>query len=367
MVEAEREHPFVGSYLDRHGRRRWRFRHAGKTVSLPGPPGTPAFDVAYAAALAGRPVKAATVVRLPHAGGPRSLRAAWRQVVESVEWKRLKPATQKSQRAIAERFLLSPVADDTAVTFGEIECADLKRRHVKAVLGRYSATPHAAAHILRLIRRLTGAALDQEWIETDPTYRLRYRPDYVGWRAWTEAERVAFEQRWPIGTTPRLVYCLALYTGQRRSDVARMKWSDIDRDGINVTQQKGGKVLWLPLHPALREALAAAPHGAEGDTILLTQYGRAFSVKALGMRMQDWTRAAGLPPGITLHGLRKTLGKLLAEGGATTRQLMGVLGHDDIAHAELYSRAAEQRRLATDAMHRIAGKPRVIKGGKDPR
>lgn len=69
--------------------------------------------------------------------------------------------------------------------------------------------------------------------------------------------------------------------------------------------------------------------------------------------MTDWTHGAGMPKGCTLHGLRKTLGKMLVEAGATTRQLMDTLGHDDIAHAELYSRKAEQQRLARDAMTRL--------------
>lgn len=35
-----------------------------------------------------------------------------------------------------------------------------------------------------------------------------------------------------------------------------------------------------------------------------------------------------------MHGLRKTMGKLLAERKATTREIMDVLGHTDIQHAE---------------------------------
>jgi site-specific recombinase XerD len=54
-----------------------------------------------------------------------------------------------------------------------------------------------------------------------------------------------------------------------------------------------------------------------------------------------------------MHGLRKSLGKMLAETGATTRQLMETLGHNDIQHAELYSRAAEQERLARDGMTKV--------------
>ena len=105
------------------------------------------------------------------------------------------------------------------------------------------------------------------------------------------------------------------------------------------------------MHPNLVETLEATPR--KGDHVVMTQYGEPFSPKALGMRMQEWTHDAGLPPGRTLHGLRKTLGKLLAEGGATTRQIMSILGHDDINHAELYTREAEQRQLAADGMRTL--------------
>jgi len=60
-----------------------------------------------------------------------------------------------------------------------------------------------------------------------------------------------------------------------------------------------------------------------------------------------------MPKGCSIHGLRKTLGKMLAETGASTRQLMETLGHDDIQHAELYSRTTEQERLARDGISNV--------------
>jgi len=45
---------------------------------------------------------------------------------------------------------------------------------------------------------------------------------------------------------------------------------------------------------------------------------------------------------------------MLAEAEATTREVMAVLGHDDIDHAELYTREAEQKKLARAAMHKLA-------------
>lgn len=98
----------------------------------------------------------------------------------------------------------------------------------------------------------------------------------------------------------------------------------------------------------LAEILAATDRTAA--TVLVTAYGEPFSPKSLTGRMADWTKSAGLEKGFTLHGLRKTLGKMLAEGGASTRQIMETLEQEDIEHTELYSREAKQARLATDGM-----------------
>lgn len=210
---------------------------------------------------------------------------------------------------------------------------------------------------------MIAVALDEEWIEVDPTYKISYRPEYTGWRAWTHDEREKFEEYYAIGTTPRTCYAIALWLGNRRSDVATLRWDQFDwkRGVVRLEQQKGDKALVLPITPMLRDALATLPR--KGDTVLVTAYGKPFSAKSLTGTMAKWTFKAGMPAGCTLHGLRKSLGKMLAETGASTRQLMEVLGHDDIEHAELYSREASQAMLARDGMSKVtrryqAKKPR---------
>jgi integrase len=232
---------------------------------------------------------------------------------------------------------------------GEIPVADLKRRHIKAIVAGMSDRPHAARRWLIVIRKMISAALDEEWIESDPAYRLKYRPPPThGWRAWTWPEMKAFEERWPIGSTPRLCYALTLWLGPRRKDVAALATASIDGDSITFTTHKTGRVVSGHITPMLREVLDAAD--LSGPTILKTAYGQPFSEKSLTGRMADWTRAAGLAKGCTIHGLRKTLGTLIADSGGSSRQAMAALGHDDLKQAELYSEASDRRMQARDAM-----------------
>jgi site-specific recombinase XerC len=360
--------PGAGSYEDRHGKTRWRFRSGKRTVQLPGNPAeSPAFEAAYLAAVENRPApKSAEIIPLPTAENPQSFKAAWRLLrTEDPEWKALGPDIKGAQTRIIERFLTTEVVVGEGVTFGQVEVAFMRRKHVKALLARRSEKAvdketervlggkHAAAHLLRVIRKLVGVALDQEWIENDPTYRVKYRPAYGGWKAWPDEMLDKFEARWPIGTTPRLVYSLALYFGHRRSDVSKVKPSDLEAASHNVVQQKTGKALTLPIHPNLADVLRVINDLHLREFVVMTAWGKPFSPKGLTVRMRHWTKAAGMPPGYSLHGLRKTLGKQLAQHRATTRELMEVLGHDNIEHAELYSREAEQRLMAESAMEKL--------------
>jgi hypothetical protein len=332
-------HPHASSYLDRHSKRRWRFRRAGKTIQLPGEPGAPEFEAAYRAAIEGRSKSA-------QPASQRSLRAAWVILTtKTPEWKALEPTSQRQQTRIAEAFLRMPVAP--GMTMGDVAMADLERRHVKMILAARSETPHAAEHLLRLIRKLTGIGLDQEWITVDPCYRVRLRPEMQGWKAWKDESLAAFERRWPLGSTPRIAYALARYFGHRRSDVALVRWDDLQ----NVVQAKTGKALWLPMHPALQAALEATKR--RGEYVLMTSRGEPFTAGGLGSQFRNWVLAAGLPKGHSLHGLRKHLGKDLAESGATAKEIMAMLGHETMQQASLYTKEAEQRRLASEGMKKL--------------
>ena len=354
----------VSSYKDRHGKTRWRYRNGSVEKSLPGEPHTPLFDKTHSDIKNNRTSSKADIALVKNGIRLRSLGHAWRLVMKTPEWKRLGDASKYKGVRLAEEFLHSTVGEETDLIWKDARVSDLKRKHIKAILSARAETPFAAKHLLTEIRRMIDVAFDEEWIENDPTQRIKWRPKYKGWRAWTDVEMKAYLKRWPVGTTPHLVFCLALLLGDRRSDVATVKWSNrvtrtlsIDGQsqivpGFHFAQKKGGKELFLPELPMLTEALKATDR--RGETILVTQYGKPFSAKSLTGRMGDWTKSAGLEKGCTLHGLRKTLGKLIPEGGGTTKESMAVLGHDNLKEAELYSLEAEQAVLAFKGLSKVS-------------
>ena len=88
-------------------------------------------------------------------------------------------------------------------------------------------------------------------------------------------------------------------------------------------------------------------------------FGKPFSRAGFGNKFRQWCDEASLKH-CTAHGLRKAGAVIAAENGATAHQLKAIFGWSTLKQAELYTRAAEQKRLAEDAMDLL----QVRKGGR---
>ena len=206
-----------------------------------------------------------------------------------------------------------------------------------------------------MLRVLIRHAIDIGWLKHDPSMGIK-RPKTHEIRSWTDLEIKAFEERWPIGTKQRLAFALMLYTGQRRSDVHRMSWSDVTETSIRVVQQKTGRKLAIPLHREMLAILATADRNHA--TIINTERGRPFTVDGFSQWMRVAITDAGLPLDCQPHGLRKAAGRRLAEAGCTAHEIMAVLGHKTLTEAERYTREADQGRLAIEAVAKLQGHKR---------
>ncbi|MFV0384976.1 tyrosine-type recombinase/integrase [Paracoccus sp. (in: a-proteobacteria)] len=180
-----------------------------------------------------------------------------------------------------------------------------------------------------------------------------FRADY---HSWTLEEIEKFEKAHPVGATPRLAMALALYTGQRLSDIVQFGKQHV-RDGwLIFTQFKGRENrpvrLELPIIPELQRIIDAS---ATGDlTFLKTAYGKPYSSDGLGNRMREWCDKAGLSDCST-HGLRKAAASRLAELGCTEFEIMAITGHQTSKKVTRYTKAASQRLRAESALAKLTG------------
>ena len=56
---------------------------------------------------------------------------------------------------------------------------------------------------------------------------------------------------------------------------------------------------------------------------------------------------------LSAHGLRKATARRLAELGCTPHHIAAILGHASLAMVQLYTKAADRKRLAQEAMTRL--------------
>jgi integrase len=309
-------------------------RHGHPLVRLRGLPWSPSFMAEYEKAMVG-PHTAIGLERIK----PGSVAAVVAAYLDSHQAFGSKgPGTQRMRRGILERF---------RAAYGERPMALLPPEWIEALLD--AKPPHAARSWLVTLRSLCRFALKRGWLRADPTRDIKLAAiKGDGFHTWSEEEIAQFEAAHPIGTKPRLALALLLYTAQRRSDVVRIGRQHI-RDGVlTVKQQKTGATLAIPVHPHLQAILDATP--SEHLTFLVTATGRPYGPNAFSEQFRNWCDAAGLSNRCKPHGLRKAACRRLAEAGCSANEIMAISGHATMKELVRYTAAADQARLARNAM-----------------
>jgi integrase len=326
---------------DRYGKRRVRFRRRGVSVYLTGIPWSDDFMRQYAAALEREDVNR-TQVGASKRTLPSSFSALCVAYYGSPEFRGLKASTQKVRRNVLERFRHE---------HGHRSLKDLKAIHIRTILGTMADRPESANGLLKVLRAVLGHAVAVGLLAVNSALGVKpYRSHNAeGYHTWSEDEITQFQAKHPLGTRAGLAMALALYTGQRRSDVVRLGWQHAKDGRIVVRQQKTSTALTIPIHPELERALAALPR--TNMTFLVTEFGKPFAAAGFGNWFRRMCNEAGLPH-CSMHGLRKAACRRLAEAGCSANEIAAVSGHASLREVARYTSAASQRLLADRAVER---------------
>ncbi len=341
-----REYANVIEDTDRHGNVRLYFRVKRPYFKkrLREKPGTEQFEIEYLHA------REMAMQASPTDSITGTLRWLCERYYASSEFKRLDPRTQKVRQGIlngicSERF-------GKEVTHGDKKFAQMNTQHARRIRDAKTDFPEAANGRVKSLRQLFKWATEVGHAQENPARDVSYFSNSSeGHHTWTADEVNKYINRHPVGTKAHLALALLLYTGVRRSDVVVLG-PQMEQDGWLVfTETKNRrnkpKARELPILPQLRIAIDATPSGHL--SYLVTEFGKPFTANGFGNWFKKRCREADLEH-CSAHGLRKAGATFAANNGATTKQLMAIFGWETIKEADHYTRKADRKRLAADAM-----------------
>lgn len=337
--------PFLQREKTRHGRFVWYVRKAdGPRTRIRAEFGTPEFDDEYRAAVNGEDAPKATT-------RTGSLKWLYERYRETTVWRDLSAATRRQRENIFVGVMESA---------GDQPFAAIGRKAIEEAKDRRRETPAQARNFLDAMRGLFRWAFAAGHVSADPTAGVKnpQRSTGGGFPAWTEADVTAYETRWKAGTRQRVWLHVLLYTGLRRGDAVRLGRQHV-RDGVAAikTEKSGMRVeVTLPILPVLAATLAQGPTG--DLAFICGERGQPLTKESFGNVFSEAGRAAGIRK--SAHGVRKIGATRAAENGATVAELEAIFGWQGGGMASLYTRAADRKRLAANAMEKLYPRTQAV-------
>jgi integrase len=232
---------------------------------------------------------------------------------------------------------------------------EITRPMVIAFRDNHYSQPGKCRVAIAVLNNILQFSYNRGWVGQNVAARLGDMPPQKEIDRWQEDEIDRFLSTAPFHIKDAMM--VALYTGQRRSDLVRILWSDIDEAGrlLYVKQRKTGIELWIPLHPKLHAYLEGMKKRRSVRTvfaqnhILTNHYGMPWAPDSLRAAFKRHSAKIGLRDKM-LHGVRKTTASILGEIGCTALQIMAITGHQSLKEVQRYTQGAEKKRLAEEAM-----------------
>lgn len=258
------------------------------------------------------------------------------KIEPSRKWIDLSKDTQRNYNLYIDNTIL-PSWGDMAVSKTTTEAITLLHEGM-------SAKPYAANAFVRTVSTLLSFAMSRpalfdlgNW-HRNPAQGVQKFGSKSGVKSrtqqWDDELESSFldaakEKNWEV----YLGYALLYYTGQRLSDVLKMKVTDVDQDKIAVIQQKTGARVWIHQHSELKTILTEhfklrRSQKRIGGTLLQDDQANKFSPRKFSEAWDEIEVKAGIDKAdVQRRDLRRTAVIRLAEAGCTDFEIAAITGH----------------------------------------
>lgn len=140
----------------------------------------------------------------------------------------------------------------------------------------------------------------------------------------------------------RRTFIFSCLTGLRKSDIQKLKWSEVRQEGdfvrIVFRQKKTGGQEYIDLNP---QAVSLMGERGEPDSKVFP--GFLYSTYLL-MQLRQWAAKAGIKKDITFHCGRHTFAVMVLGLGADLFTVQKLLGHKDIKTTQVYAKIIDKKK-----------------------
>ena len=149
----------------------------------------------------------------------------------------------------------------------------------------------------------------------------------------------------------RRAFLFSCLTGLRRSDILRLKWGDVFRQGdftrIIFRQKKTKGQEYLDITEQAADIMGE--RGKNEDYIFTD----VFTPDCTNKTIQNWVLRAGIDKKITFHTSRHTFATMMLTLGADLYTTSKLLGHADVKMTQVYAKIINQKK--DDAVNLVNG------------
>lgn len=264
----------------------------------------------------------------------------------------IKPLTVDAYRRVMRLHVVPTLGDRMLHTIRPAHVADLRD-------GLATLSPTSRAHVLAILARCLGQAVELELIRSNPASGTAVRRPRGSTRemiAWEPGEVARFLAAAQEKSPAHPLFHLCLVTGVRRGELLALRWSSVDLDAGRVSVV--ATVAWddVEVAPKSKRGKRSIPIDAETVSILRAHRARQLEVQAVaaqeGLSRGGWEYVASTSSGsrmyptqlqrlwydalaaaevrpIRFHDMRHTAATLWLRAGLAPHVVGQRLGHAD--------------------------------------
>ncbi|MBI4096334.1 MAG: tyrosine-type recombinase/integrase [Candidatus Levybacteria bacterium] len=264
----------------------------------------------------------------------------------------LKENKRSASTIVAYRKDIEQLADFLA-SLSKNHIHEVTKEDLEAFLAKMSKngyTPKSVSRKLNSTRTFYRFLKINEYITDDPSLLVAHpRYQLAAPRIFTPTEYRALRDAARNDTRMFAIIELLLQTGIRIGELANLKISDIQKEGLHIAPQEKHEERIVPLNKRAQEALnhylKIRPKTAS-EHLFITKSGKAFLIRNIRTAVERYFRLAEIK-NAKVNDLRHTFVAHHLKRGASMILISKVLGHKRISTTERYLEYVKERAKET--------------------